>query len=225
METENIQNVNPQNQQENTPSSCEQKKCRCCLSLILNIVSIVGLIILFILYFTGNSNTNRTTKQTGKSALTIGFINTDSIMSGYELVKNMKANLEIKQKEAEGNFTIQQKTFESQVVEYQKKMQANSLSITEAQSQEKILMQKQQSLLQLKDELTQKLSSEEINMNILLQDSIMNFLKRYNKKYNYDYVLGFSKGSGILFANDSLEITKDIVDGLNKEYETHNKDK
>ncbi|NTW34421.1 MAG: OmpH family outer membrane protein [Bacteroidetes bacterium] len=225
METENIQNENPQIQKENTANSCEQKKCRCCLNLILNIVSIIGIIILFILYFTGNPSTSGRTKQTGKSALAIGFINSDSIMAGYDLVKKMKSNMEIKQKEAEDNFSVQQKTFESQVATYQKKVKDNSLSITEAQNQEKILMQKQQSLLELKDELTQKLSLEEMNINILLQDSIMNFLKRYNKKYNYDYVLGFSKGSGILFANDSLEITKEFLEALNKEYKENNKDK
>jgi len=223
METENIQNENSQIQQENTSNSCEQKKCNHCLSLTLNIISIVGVIILFILYFT-NTNSNKTSKQKDNSVLNIGFVNSDSIMTGYTLVKKMKAELEIKQKEAESNFSAQQKTFEAQVTQYQKKMQANTLSITEAQNQEKALMQKQQNLLDLKDELSQKLSLEEINMNILLQDSIINFIKRYNKKYNYDYVLGFSKGSGILFANDSLEITKDIVEGLNKEYEAQNKD-
>ena len=141
-------------------------------------------------------------------------------MKNYKLVKKVKIALEAKQKEAEDNFSIQQKTFETQVVEYQKKVKANSLSIEQAQNTEKNLSQKQESLLALKDELTQKLAEEEQSMNTMLQDSIINFLKRYNRKHNYDYILGFSKGSGILIANDSLELTKDVLDGLNKEYES-----
>jgi outer membrane protein len=31
-------------------------------------------------------------------------------------------------------------------------------------------------------------------------------------------VLSFTKGGGILYANDSLDITKNVVKGLNEEY-------
>jgi hypothetical protein len=40
------------------------------------------------------------------------------------------------------------------------------------------------------------------------------------KKYantNYAYILGYSPGSGILFAHDSLDITPEVVQGLNAE--------
>lgn len=197
-----------------------KKNCYGRISFYFSIASLLGVIALFILYFTGKSGSKFSTQKTNKSSLTVGFVSSDSIMVNYEMVKVMKTDLEAKQKKAEDNFAIQQKSFETQVIEYQKKMQANSLSIDQAKSTEKLLGQQQQTLLDLKDQLSQALAEEEFKMNIALQDSIMNFLKRYNRKHNYDYILGFSKGSGILFANDSLDITKEIIEGLNKEYKT-----
>jgi len=205
---------------EATGSYCEKKKYKCSINIILNIIALIGVIVLFVLYFTEHPGSYSSGTKSKKSSMAIGFVNSDSIMTNYELVKVMKTGLEAKQKKAEDDFTIQQKSFETQVIEYQKKMQANSLSINQAKSTEKLLGQQQQTLLDLKDQLSQTLAEEELKMNIALQDSIMNFLKRYNRKHNYDYILGFSKGSGILFANDSLDISKEILEGLNKEYKT-----
>jgi len=44
-------------------------------------------------------------------------------------------------------------------------------------------------------------------MNVALIDSVMNFLKRYNEKYKFDYILGFTN------------VTKDVIKELNSAYQ------
>lgn len=221
MENDNTVNnetpaVEPQKVKEE--NRCEHRKCCHLPGLILNIISVIGVIILFILYFTDKNNSESSVKKISNEGLKVGFVNSDSVMENYELVKNMKAALLKKQKAATENFTAQQSAFESQVLEYQKKVKANTISIEQAANTEKLLGQKQENLLALKEELTQNLADEEYKVNIMLQDSIINFLKRYNKNRNYDYILGYAKGGGILLAGDSLDLTKDVLYGLNKEY-------
>jgi len=60
-------------------------------------------------------------------------------------------------------------------------------------------------------------------MNITLLDTISSFMKNYNKKTNYDFILGYSKGGGILFANEAYDITKQVLEELNKQYAKHKK--
>jgi Skp family chaperone for outer membrane proteins len=36
-----------------------------------------------------------------------------------------------------------------------------------------------------------------------------------NEEMNYKFILGYQRGSGILLANDSLDITKDVIRGIN----------
>lgn len=221
MENENFTSNNPipeEVKNETQEKSCEHKKCRCCLNLILNIISLTGVIVLLVLYFIGHTGSD-SAKKSKNSSLYIGFVNSDTVMANYSLVKNIKDSLVAKQTKAEADFTAQQSIFEALVTKYQKDLKANTLTIEQAQNTEKILTQKQESLLALKDELSQKLAEEELAMNTTLTDSIINYLKRYNRTHNYDYILGFSRGSGILVANDSLDLTKEVLDGLNKEYE------
>jgi len=220
MENDNLTNnilTEEDSKKENADKCCEHKNCRCRLNLILNIISLTGVIVIFVLYFIGHSGSG-TVKKSANSSLLIGFVNSDSVMGNYELVNTIKDSLVAKQKKAEDNFAAQQSIFEALVTKYQKDLKANTLTIEQATNTEKILTQKQENLLTLKDELTNELAEEELSMNSMLQDSIINYLKRYNRKHNYDYILGFSKGSGILIANDSLDLTKEVLDGLNKEF-------
>jgi outer membrane protein len=204
---------------------CECKKCCHCFYHILNIISVLGVIVLFVLYFTGRSSCGSGLKKSGNSSTIVAYVNSDTIMEHYDLVQELKSKIEAKEKLANDSFNMQQQNFEAEVNEYQKNVQANKLSIAQAQATEKYLGQKQQNLAALKEELTQKLSNDELKMNGELIDSIMNFLKRYNRKHNYDYVFGFAKGSNILFANDSLDITKEVLKDINKEYKENHSGK
>ncbi len=195
-------------------------KCNCRLSLMMNLVLFAGLVVLYILHFMGgnSSGIDKNTLQKSNKSVTVGYVNSDSIMANYELVEHMKDSLVAQTKVYEAQFTSAQSSFESQVLAYQKKVKDNTLSIEQATATEKTLTKLQENLVAMKEELTTKLGDQEMELNTVLQDSIMSCLKRYNKKYNFDYILGFSKGSGILYANDSLNITNEIIIELNKGY-------
>jgi len=69
-----------------------------------------------------------------------------------------------------------------------------------------------------KDRYTQQIAEQEYNMNIQLLDTVNNFLMRFNRAYNYDYILAFRTAGEILVANDSLDISREVLKELNKEY-------
>lgn len=217
---------NPRNNiinNKNSGSPEEKYKTNCCskISFYFSIVSLLGVITLFILYFFVNKceMNDKVSKMQGK-AVSVGFVNTDSILANYELVIIMRDSLEAKQTKAEAKYNAQESAFEASVLAYQKKVKANELSITEATITETQLTQQKEYLTQLYEELSTELTTAETEMYTASQDSIINFLKRYNKKYKFDYILGFAKGGGILLANDSLDITYDVLEGLNKEYQS-----
>jgi outer membrane protein len=97
-------------------------------------------------------------------------------------------------------------------------VQSNSISEERAKVVYEGLMQKQQLLVEKKDRYTQQVADKELNMNLRLLDTVTNFLKRYNRHYGYDYILGYKTAGEILLANDSLEITRDVLNTLNEEY-------
>lgn len=193
------------------------------LLLALNIVMLVGLIILYILHFTGSGrNSNSITgavEKANKGSLSVAFVNNDSILSNYELVKKMRADLEAKGKRLEGEVAAKQKAFEKDAAYFQEQVAKKAISDKSAQEIYGQLQQNQQGIYQLRDRYAAELQQSEMDMNVALIDSVMNFLKRYNDKYKFDYILGFTKGGNILYANDTLDVTKDVIKELNMAYQ------
>lgn len=191
--------------------------------LTLNIVTLAGLIILFILYFTGSGSKNSTTSgavaKANKGAISVAFVNNDSILSNYDLVKKMRADLQAKGSRLEAEVAAKQKAFEKDAAYFQEQVKKKAISDQSAQEIYGQLQQNQQNIYQLRDKYAAELQQSEMDMNVALIDSVMNFLKRYNEKYKFDYILGFTKGGNILFANDTLDVTKDVIKELNIAYQ------
>jgi outer membrane protein len=192
------------------------------LLLALNIVMLVGIIILFILHFTGSGNKGSASgafAKASKGEISVAFVNNDSILSNYDLVKKMRADLEAKGKRLEGEVAAKQQAFEKDAAYFQEQVKKKAISDQSAQEIYGQLQQNQQSIAQLRDRYAAELQQSEMDMNVALIDSVMNFLKRYNDKYKFDYILGFTKGGNILFANDTLDVTKDVIKELNIAYQ------
>jgi len=192
------------------------------LLLTLNLVMLVGLIVLYILHFksTGSESKSITgaVEKANKGSISVAFVNNDSILSNYELVKKMRADLTAKGKRLEDEVAAKQKAFEKDAAYFQEQVAKKAISDQSAQEIYGQLQQNQQQIYGLRDKYTAELQQSEMDMNVALLDSVMNFLHRYNEKYRFDYILGFTKGGNILFANDTLDITGDVIKALNAEY-------
>jgi outer membrane protein len=74
----------------------------------------------------------------------------------------------------------------------------------------------QQSLENRKQSMTEQLMKEQEEFNKDMKSRLDSLLEDYNKTRHFDYILSYSgTGSAILYANKALEITKDIIDGMN----------
>jgi outer membrane protein len=52
---------------------------------------------------------------------------------------------------------------------------------------------------------------------------ITKFLEENKTEYNYQFILGKSFGSVVLYSDSSLEITQRVLDALNKKYQSEKK--
>jgi outer membrane protein len=197
------------------------------LQNILLFVLLAGMVVLYILHF--NSKTAEEPKaamalqKSGTKALTVVYVNIDTLNEKYEFVKVLRKDLEGTGKRLQTEVLSEQAAFEKEAADFQKQVAANTIPEEKAKTIYEELMQKQQALLNKKDKYTQQVAEMELNMNIRLLDTITNFLKRYNKIYKFDYILTHKTAGDILIANDTLDITHDVVKSLNKEYEEQKK--
>ena len=80
------------------------------------------------------------------------------------------------------------------------------------------LLVKQENFRRLQQEMMDKASREQSELNKQLFDEITNFVQEYNKEKGVSIVLSTQLGGNVLYAEDGFDITKEIVDRLNANY-------
>jgi outer membrane protein len=195
------------------------------LSIALNAILLVLVIILFVMFnnlkksigLDGSSAS--TGMMTGKNKLLrIAYINADSINGGYLLMKDFKNEIQAKQMEMQDVYNKKAKRLQDEYEAYMQKKQSGNISELDAQKAEQDMQGKKNELDGLQQQ-QQDLVKEVQDRNIEIQKMVQKYIAAYNKTAHLDYVLTYENiGGGILFANDSLDITKPIIKGLNQQY-------
>ncbi|MCB0700845.1 MAG: OmpH family outer membrane protein [Chitinophagaceae bacterium] len=194
------------------------------LSVILSALALVGVIILFGMELgpdDDNVKADKTQKEATGTEGRIAFVNIDSLESKYEYLKMKQEELEAKNESMASELERSQQKFQQDYLNMQRKAQAGTLTQAEAEAAEKRLRQMSQSLESRKEALTEQLMKEQDDFNKDLKKRLDNFLEDYNKDKGYDYILSYSSViNSILLANDALDITDDVINGMNAEYKS-----
>lgn len=153
-------------------------------------------------------------------SLRIAYVEVDSIMSQYEFCKDYSKILEKRSNNSQNALAAQEKNLNAAVQNFQNKLQNNGFnSQQEAESQQAALQRQQENLLATRDRLAGELQSQTEKFNKALHDSLQNFLDKYNKDKKFSMILAKS-GDNILYGDKALDITAEVVAGLNKAYKT-----
>lgn len=165
----------------------------------------------------------KTAKVEGESFIpttNIRYYNMDSVMANYELVKtfneaNLRTMTELQnaQRSREGELN-------RMAASIQQKMQNNGyLSEASYNADMNELNKKQQAAQNYLGSLQARAQEEALRQQEEFIDSVNSFLAEYNKTRHYDAILLFAPGE--LF-NPQLDITNDIIEGLNARYKKAN---
>ena len=120
-----------------------------------------------------------------------------------EMYKDLSEKLAKKQKKMETEFSNKYKNFQDQVNDFQNKVQKGLLTSREAQELDQQLSGKRLDLENQRNEYLRQLQEENTVSQNKVIDYIMNYLKDYNKDKKYKYILSYSFGGGVLFADDN----------------------
>lgn len=150
-----------------------------------------------------------------KMGIEIRYINSDSIYAEYEMVNDLRSNLEGRQKQYSSSLEGRLKAFEQEVVAFQKS--APTMGQFEGQQKQQELLAKEQELGQTQQDLSAKLLEMETKMQKDIRENVLSYLERF-KGEGIDLVLDFSNSSSLLMAHDTLDITSEVIDSLNAKY-------
>ena len=152
----------------------------------------------------------------------IVYVNSDSLLSKYDYFKDMSNRLEEKGKRAQVDVSSKGQAFQREVAEYQKG--AATLSADQRAATEQRLARKQQELQTYNQDASAQIQQEQGSENAKLYDKIADFMKVYAKDKGYKLILTYSKANPtVLFGDESLNVTNDVVKLLNENYKKDKK--
>lgn len=191
-------------------------------SLILNLVLVAAVIVLFILHFTSGkpagSNGSAVSESGQSGDLNIAYVKVDSLIVNYDLAQKLHDDFTKNQEAYTKEYANRRSKFEEQAAAFQEKLQRGGFLTEQRAVQERDrLAAEQDEILKLDQELSQKLAEMQNANNQQLVDSLLNYLKTYNKDKKYTYIFN---STGILVGDEGLNITKEILTGMNTQYAT-----
>ncbi len=181
-----------------------------------------GLLLAAVMVSCNNANQPKVTKNDSAGAVLtpnpeIVFVNSDSLVNNYKYFTDIKGKLESKSKKAQQDLTSKGNAFQKEVADYQQR--AQTMNAEERAATEQRLARKQQELAAFNQNASSSLANESALENEKLYDKVADYLKVYAKKKGYKLVLTYSKSNpSLLFADESLDVTREVVKGLNEEY-------
>lgn len=193
------------------------------ISLWLNIALIVAVAVLYFLYFTGNKSGSNVAinEETGEQidrSYSIAYVNMDTLYSKYDMFTDMRDAYMQKRDESQAELQMKMSNLEKQAMDFQDKYSKGLMTRAKAQMVQQELGQKEQELYATRDNLAMQLAEEEQVMNRQILNSILEYLKEYNKNHNYKYILSSTFGGQVLYTDSSLNITYEVLKGLNEKY-------
>ena len=174
-----------------------------------------------------NQNQNRVAvanDSTSVGACDIAFIDVDSIIVNYKLSIELNDAIMKKYSNMQTKLERDAKALQKDIETFQDKVQKGIfVTAQRAEEEQQRLVMRQQEFERLQNEYSNQLAVEQQNMNAQLFEKISAYVTKYNTPERYKFILTRTIGGSMWYANESYNITNDIIKGLNEEYDAAKK--
>jgi len=193
------------------------------ISIALFAVIFLAIAGLYIMHFSGNKKNGASPSMPSAPGHGIAYVNIDTVIFKFDMFTDRRTDLVSKQKNAEAELNSKGAQYQNGAKDYQEKVSKGLVTRAAAAQMEQALVQQQQELVSLRDKLQSDLMEEEQVMNRQILEYITKYLQENKSEYNYQYILGKSFGSVVLYSDGSADITQKVIDGLNLKYKSEKK--
>lgn len=148
------------------------------------------------------------------------YVNTDSLFNGFDMYKDMQEELVAEQLRMKKRYNGQLGKLESEYNDLREK--APYMTQTQGEAAQQKLMAKQQDLVKMEENLSAQLAKKEADMVKKIKTALTSYLEEIQEEKEFQFVLGKSEIGGVLYASEELDLTKEVLEGLNAKYKEAN---
>ena len=147
----------------------------------------------------------------------IAYINTDSLQEQFDLVKEREEHFRSEGRRMEGALADKMDKAKARYNELMSKDQTYSTQ-EQMQADENELKGLSDEIQNQQATSQERLDKMQMDMMKEITDELVGYLKDYNKTAGFDYVFSIQSGGQIWVGNEGLNITSDVLQGLNAKH-------
>src|SRR5690554_2123953 len=152
-----------------------------------------------------------------KETLKTAYIDTERLVKDYQQFKDFESKFKSMSDRMQEELERDAKRFQRDVLDLQQNAQSKGMEW--AQNRQAELERRQQTLAEKEQNFMRKFQEESAVERDSMISEMKDFIKDYGKKNGYDYIYGTGDAASVLYAKEEYDLTEEILNLLNKQYE------
>lgn len=148
----------------------------------------------------------------------IAYVQMDSLIANYNRYLDLSGEFETKATKVQSDLESRARRLQNEVMDFQEKVSKGLVTRSQAAQLQEQLEKKGADFETQRQDQVGTLSEEEQVMTNQVLHAIVSYVEKYNADFRYKMILTTSGNSPILHADPALDITEEILTGLNEEY-------
>ncbi|GEM_PF-44787 len=193
------------------------------ISLIVGVLALAASITFGSICLCGNCKKAAAAEAADTTAQTcnVAYFRLDKVMANYDMANELTSVFETKANNVSADLTKRRNKIESDAADLQNKFQRGLLTQSSAAAEQQKIQDRAAAFENYAAKKQQELAEENQVMANNIEDAINTFIQNYNAEKGYDIILA-SQGNllsmPVAAGNAALDVTDEIIAGLNEAY-------
>lgn len=145
------------------------------------------------------------------------YVDVNKLIEGYKRTKVERETFNKKTETLKANVDSLMTSWQKELQTYEK--ERSGMTKKELELKQQLLSNKQQQLNNYQEAIQKQIQEEDQKMTQTVVNDINDYVKEYGKDHGYPIIFGAGGGGNIMYAEEGLDLTTKVLDGLNTQYE------
>lgn len=151
-----------------------------------------------------------------KSGSDLVYVDVNKLVEGYKRTKTVKVEFDKKAAAMKANVDTLIADWQKELKNYEK--ERTTMTPNELKLKQELLTNKQQQVNGYQEAIQKQMQDEDKKITQTIINDINDYVKEYGKKKGYKIIFGASGGGNIMYADESADLTEEVLKGLNDDY-------
>jgi outer membrane protein len=171
--------------------------------IILGVINLL-LLLAFIAYFFFFNNQK------------LVYVDSAQLVNNYKGMQDARKVYQQKATTWKANIDTLTQEVQRQIMSYEK--ESIKMTARERQLSQELIKTKQNQLMEYQRAMNTQAQQEDEKMTSDVMTQVNAYLKKYGKAHGYKIIMAATSYGNLAYADENLDITKEVLEGLNREY-------